>query len=168
MSFQELAEKRYSARKFSGVPVENEKLDLILKAAQTAPTAANRQPQRILVITEKDGLEKVDLCTSCRYGAPLVFFICYESAACWVRPFDGENSGQVDASIVTTHMMLQAEDIGLGTLWVMHFDPAKTVEQFGLGQGIVPVAMLVTGYRTEDSVPSPKHTQRKPLEKLML
>ena len=47
MDFQALAAQRYSLRKYSDRPVEDEKLQLILQAAQSAPTAHNLQPQRI-------------------------------------------------------------------------------------------------------------------------
>ena len=48
MNFKDLTAQRYSLRKFSDRPVEDEKLQLILEAAQSAPTAHNLQPQRIL------------------------------------------------------------------------------------------------------------------------
>jgi nitroreductase len=167
MSFKELAAQRYSVRKFLDKPVDKEKLDLILAAAQNAPTAANKQPQRVLVIDKAPDLAKVDTATSCRFGAPLVFLICYDKAEPWVRPFDKEHAGWVDASIVTTQMMLQAADLGLGTTWVMYFDPAKTREQFQLPEQLVPVAFLPTGYPAEDAAPSDRHPQRHPLDKLV-
>jgi nitroreductase len=102
MNFKELAAARYSVRQFKNKPVEKERLDLILEAARIAPTAANKQPQRILVVNGAEGLEKVDACTPCRFGAPLVFIICYDRNETWIRKFDGAQSGEVDASIVTT------------------------------------------------------------------
>ena len=50
MRFLELAQERYSVRSYSDRPVEQEKIDLILKAAQLAPTAVNYQPQMIYVL----------------------------------------------------------------------------------------------------------------------
>ena len=50
MDFEKLSAERYSLRKFSDRPVEQEKLDLILEAGRNAPTAHNLQPQRIFVI----------------------------------------------------------------------------------------------------------------------
>ncbi|GHV63653.1 nitroreductase [Spirochaetia bacterium] len=167
MDFKELAAKRYSVRKFLDKPVDKEKLDLILAAAQNAPTAHNRQPQRILVIDQAAGLAKVDIVTRCRFGAPLVFMICYDKTEVSIRKYDQENSGWVDASIVTTQMMFQAEDIGLGTTWVMHFDPAKVREQFQLPEQLFPVAFLPTGYPAADAAPSELHFQRHPLDKLV-
>ena len=167
MDFRELAVERYSVRKFRPAPVEKEKLDLVLEAGRNAPTAGNKQPQRILVITQEEGLNKIDQCSRCRFGASVVLLVCFDTNECWVRRFDGEKSGWVDASIVTAQMMLQAADIGLGTTWVMHFDAAKTVEEFHLPENIVPVAMLPLGYPAEDSIPGEMHGLRLPREKLV-
>jgi nitroreductase len=154
-------------RKFKQTPVEKEKLDLVLEAGRNAPTAANKQPQRILVITEAEGLEKVDSCTPCRFGAPVVLLVCFDKDECWVRPFDGERSGWVDASIVTTHLMLQAADIGLGSTWVMYFDAEKARAAFGLPENIVPAALLPLGCPAEDAAPADRHSDRQPRDKLV-
>jgi nitroreductase len=166
MNFSELAAARYSVRNFLDKPVEQEKIALILEAARLAPTAANRQPQRILVIEKSDDLAKVDRCTTCRFNAPLVFLTCYELPTAWVRNYDEEHSGWVDVSIVTTHMMLQAADLGLGTTWVMWFDPSLTRTEFRLPPNLVPVAFLPTGYPASGASPSVQHQTRYPLEKL--
>ena len=50
MSFLDLAKKRYSCRKLSAQPVEEEKLQKILEAGNLAPTAVNKQPFRIWVL----------------------------------------------------------------------------------------------------------------------
>ena len=56
MTFLELAQERYSVRTYSDKPVEREKIDLILKAAQLAPTAVNYQPFRVYVL-ESEGAQ---------------------------------------------------------------------------------------------------------------
>jgi nitroreductase len=168
VNFQELLNKRYSVRSFESKPVENENLQSILEAARIAPTAGNKQPQRILVVQEPKGLEKIDLCTPCRYNSPLVLIVCYDKTVCWTSPFDEGNSGQVDASIVTTYMMLEAEDVGLNSVWVMKFDPAKAIEQFHFGENIVPVSLLVVGYPAKDAQPSDKHSLRFPVDQMLL
>jgi nitroreductase len=165
MDFDVLAAQRYSVRKFKQVPVEPEKVRLILEAGRIAPTAGNTQSARILVITKKDGLDKIDRCTHCRFGAPVVLLVCYDKNECWIRKFDGESSGWVDASIVTTHMMLQSADRGLGSTWVMYFNAATTREEFKLPENLVPVAMLVLGYPAPDAEPADRHSLRHPLEK---
>ena len=162
-SFNDLAAARYSVRSFKAQSVEKEKEALIIEAGRAAPTAKNLQPQRIKVITGDD-LLKVDACTPCRFGAPLVFMVCYDTNVCWVRSFDKAKSGQVDASIVTTHMLFAAQDLGLGTVWVMHFDPAKAIEEFKLPENIIPVALLPVGYISDEAKPGPMHEVRQGLD----
>lgn len=164
MDFDKLLDKRFSVRKFSAAPVEQIKLDAILEAGRIAPTAANRQPQKLLVLNQADALAELDGCTPCRYGAPLALVVCADKDAAWVRKYDEENSCAVDASIVATYMMLAAENLGLGTLWVMHFEPAKLIEAFRLPAHIIPEAILMMGYPTEDAQPSDRHHERNPIE----
>ena len=160
MTFLELAKERYSVRSFKDTPIESEKLRLVLGAGRIAPTACNNQPQRIQVITAPSDLAKVDECTPCRFRAPVVLLVCYDRSVCWARKFDGANSGDVDASIVATHLMLAAQEVGLGTCWVMYFDPMKTAKLFALPENIVPVAFLPIGYPAEDAVPASQHSNR--------
>ena len=168
-SFHTLATNRYSVRKFKSTPVEQDKIDKILDVARIAPTAKNAQPQRIKIIKTDEDIAKIDQCTPGRFGAPLVFLVCYDESVSWTRAtFDGQNSGETDAAIVVTHMMLQACDLGLGSLYVKHFDPAKTIELFGLKKGIIPSALLVVGYAAEDSKPSKMHFDKKPLSDILL
>jgi nitroreductase len=167
-TFLDLAKSRYSVRSFKPDPIPQEALAQVLEAARVAPTACNNQPQRLLVITDPADLTKVDACTPCRFDAPAVLLICYDVGASWKRRFDGASSGEVDASIVTTHMMLAAHDLGLGTCWVMHFDPTKVVELFALPEHIVPVALLPMGYPAEDAAPAPAHAKKLALDALLL
>ena len=167
-TFLELAAERYSVRKYSDKTIEPELLAQVLEAGRIAPTAHNDQPQRIKVITGADLLAKADECTACRFGAPAVLLICYDKTACWTRSFDGALSGEIDAGIVTTHMMLAAHDLGLGTCWVMYFDPAKTIELFDLPENIVPVAMLPIGYPADNARPSKLHDSRFDIEEILL
>jgi len=165
MKFINLAQDRYSLRKFSEKAVEKEKLDLVLEAGRLAPTACNNQPQRILVIEGQEALAKLKKCTRYHFGAPMALLVCYDNAASWKRSFDGKDSGDIDASIVTTHLMLQAAELGLGTTWVGHFDPAAVKKEFLLPENIVAVALLPLGYPAEDAAPNAQlHPNRKPIE----
>jgi nitroreductase len=168
MDFKEVLNRRYSVRSFEGRPVENDKIEAILEAGRVAPTAGNKQPQRIVVVRDPDSLKKMDLCTPCRFGAPLVFIVCYDKTVCWTSPFNTDNSGHVDTSIVNTYMMLTAESLELGTLWVLRFDPAKASEQFRLPENIIPVSSLMVGYPAKDAAPSERHSQRFPKEQMIL
>ena len=70
MNFIELSKKRITVRKYSDKVVEKEKLDLMLEAGNTAPTAKNLQPQRIYVLQSKEALDKLDTLTPCRFRMP--------------------------------------------------------------------------------------------------
>ena len=140
----------------------------ILEAGRAAPTARNNQPQRIKIITAPTDLAKVDECTPCRFDAPMVILVCYDKTVSWKRKFDGAASGEVDASIVVTHLMLAAHELGLGSCWVMYFDPVKTSELFDLSEDIVPMAFLPIGYPADDAAPADSHSQRMELNKIIL
>lgn len=165
MEFIKLAEERYSLRQFSDRKIEKEKLDLILEAGRIAPTACNIQPQRILVIESEEALAKIRRCTSNHFNAPVVLLVCFDRSLCWKRSFDGKSMGDVDASIVTTHMMLQAAELGLGTTWVGYFNPSLVLKEFTLPDNIVPVALLPLGYPAKNATKHPMHSQRNPIEK---
>ena len=167
MEFLKLAEERYSVRKFTTEPVSKEIIDKILKAGHVAPTACNYQPQRIMVINSSEGLTKLKDCTRCHFDAPLALLVCYNKDECWVRKYDGENSGFVDASIVTTHMMMEATELGIGSTWVMHFNPMKMVEAFSIPENIVPVALLVMGHPAPDSEPIDMHSKFRPTDEIV-
>lgn len=159
MDFIELAKKRFSCRKFKTDKVEQEKIDLILEAGYVAPTAVNRQPHKILVLTDKSKLALLKDCTKYDFDAPLCFIICTDKDNAYSRGYDGKNSAEIDAAIVTTHMMLEAQDIGLGTTWVMAFNPVKVRELFNIPQELEIVALLPTGYPADDAVVSPLHSK---------
>lgn len=166
-NFLELAKERYSVRSFLDKPLEKDVLNMILKAGCLAPTGCNMQPQRILVINTKDSIEKLRKCTKCHFNAPSALLICYEKNGCWVRKYDGQTSGAIDASIVTTQMMLEAASLGIGTTWVMHFNPQLIREEFNVPQDVEPVALLVMGYPSPDAQPYPAHSEFKPEEQLI-
>ena len=113
--FMRLASERYSVRKFDGRALEAEIIEKILRAGQLSPTACNRQPQRIAVITSPEGLEKLRRCTGSHFNAPAALLVCHDKEECWKRSYDGASSGDIDAAIVTTHMMLAAWTLGVGT-----------------------------------------------------
>ena len=119
-----------------------------------APTAVNYQPQKIYVLKSPEALQKVRSITRSTYEAPLVFLVCSDTDRSWHSPFvSGYDSGEMDASIVCTHMMLEAEDLGLGSVWVLLFDPEKVRKAFHLPEHIVPHCLLPVGYPSQNATP---------------
>lgn len=163
MEFSDLLKERHSIRKFKKDKVEQEKLDKILEAGKTSPTSVNYQPQVVLVLDSEESLLKLKECTPFHFYAPLALIVCYDKNISWKRSFDNKEMGEVDASIVTTHMMLEVTNLGLGTTWVGHFDPEKLIKAFSIPDNLVPVAILPIGYASDESKPHPYHYTRKPV-----
>jgi len=164
MDFFELIEKRYSVRAYESRPVEEEKLRKVLDAARLAPTAANRQPFRFIVI-KTEGRES-ELKRIYRpdwfVQAPLVICACAVPDEGWTRS-DGKDYYDVDTTIAMDHLILAAANLGLGTCWIAAFDPAPTREILGLPDDIEPVALTPLGYPADK--PRPKN--RKSLANLV-
>jgi nitroreductase len=165
MEFSELIEKRYSVRAYKPDPVEDEKLQQVLEAARLAPTAANLQPFRLIVIhTAGREAELMRI-----YGrnwfveAPLVICACGIPSQGWVRRSDGKSYTDVDVSIVMDHLVLAAADVGLGTCWIGAFDPDAAREVLGLPDGVEPIAFTPLGYPAD----RPRPKKRKPLSDLV-
>ena len=168
MDFYELIKERYSVRKYADKPVEAEKLQKVLAAGAAAPTAKNQQPQRIYVLESREAIEKIRAITRCAFNAPVVLLVCGDKEAAWTNPFNGRNSAEMDCSIVTTQMMLQAQELGLGTCWVCWFDTQQTKEAFHIPEGQEVFALLPLGYPAEGSHPSATHDSRKGLEETVV
>lgn len=164
MDFLALAKQRYSVRKYLDKPIENEKLMKILEAGRVAPTAANYQPQRILAITKKEGLEKIAKAANI-FGAPTALVVCADTDAVWTRSYDKKKVGDIDASIVTTHMMLQATELGIGSLWICKFEPTVLRREFDIPTNLDPVNILAIGYADCQPAPPERHDKlRLPLQ----
>jgi nitroreductase len=168
MDFMEIAKKRYAVRKYSSKAVEKEKLMKILEAGRIAPTGANKQPQRMIVIQEEEGMEKLKKCANV-YGAPLAIIICADHNVTWKRPFDDKDIADIDVSIVTDHMMLEATELGLGTVWICYFDPEVLRKEFNIPEGVEAVNILAIGYDAGESLSPNRHDKlRKPLESMVV
>lgn len=167
MDFLNLAKKRYSCRSFLKKKVKKEKIEKILEAGRVAPTAVNFQPQRILVLDDEEKLSRLNECTKYGWGAPIVMVICYDKTISWKRQYDNKDEGIVDASIVATHMMLEIQDLGLGTTWIGSFDPEKVREIYKIPENLEIISLMPVGYPAEDAKPSSSHEKRNSMEEIV-
>lgn len=167
MNFTDIAKARYSVRSYCDRKVEPEKLAQILEAAHVAPTAANRQPVRLLVVQSEEGLARIGRAANI-YHAPLAVIVCADHSREWVRPFDGKPSGDIDASILTDHMMLQATELGLGSVWICFFKPDVLRRELQLPENLEPVNILAVGYADGERPDAGRHaSERIPMEQLV-
>lgn len=170
MSFLELAHDRYSCRAFTNEPVTDEELAQLLEAVRFAPTAKNAYPVKVWVFKSAEALNKIRSCTRCHFDAPLLVLFGADSTNknAFVRPSDGQNAAIGDATIVATHYMLEAADLGLNTCWVGLFDTPKINEAFPQTCGYDLVGLFPTGHADpKKGDPSPRHTERKELDEFV-
>ena len=167
MDFITIAKKRCSIRNYTDQKVEPEKVEKILEAAHVAPTAANLQPIHLIVVQSEDGLAKVSKAAGI-YGAPLAIIVCADHNKAWVRPFDQKQTGDIDASILTGHMMLQATELGRGSVWVCYFKPDVLSQEFDLPANLEPINILAVGYAGEEFADPELHNRmRIPVSELV-
>lgn len=164
MDFQELIEKRYSVRAYTADPVPDDMLEKVLRAARLAPTAANRQAFRVIVLrtdTQKEALQRVYR-SQWFVQPPIVLAVIGCPSESWVRG-DKRNYCDVDAAIVMDHIVLAATDLGLGTCWVGAFDPDQARDVLNLPADAEPLVFTPLGFPADE----PKEKTRKPLTELV-
>lgn len=167
MDFLELSKKRYSVLNYQKKDIPAELINKILEAAISAPTACNFQPQKIKFINTDEDRAKLNRVVPSKYYVPAAFLVCYDKNTCWTRNIDEKTSGEIDASIVTTHMMMEATDLGLGSIWVMYWNPKAMKKEFELPEQYVPVALLIIGYAEENIEPHKGHFIRKEIQEIV-
>ena len=163
MEFKDVVRNRFSCKKYGEKQVEKEKLDAILEAGRLAPTAKNLQEQHIYVVQSAEALAKIDKVTPCRYGAPTVLVVAFDSENVFTYPGGKRDSGTEDATIVATHMILAAADEGVDSCWVNFLDPEQLAQELGLPENEEVLMVMDLGYAAEGAGPRPNHASRKPL-----
>jgi nitroreductase len=164
MEFLELVKQRYSVRAYKSEPIENDKLQKVLEAAQLAPTACNLQPFQLIVVHTKGREKELQRIYGASWfvQAPIIICACGKPSESWVRT-DGENYCDIDVTIAMDHLILAAADLGLGTCWIGAFNPEAAREILGLPDDVKPVAFTPLGY-PDDRV---KTKNRKSIDHLV-
>jgi nitroreductase len=164
MDVLETIAARYSVRAYRDEPVAEEMLQKVLEAARLAPTAANRQPFRLLVLHTRGREAEIARIYQRPWftQAPLVLGMVAVPSEAWKR-MDGKLYDEVDATIAMDHLILAAASLGLGTCWVAAFDPAAAREVLGLPSDVEPIAFTPLGYPADQ----PRTKSRRPLTDLV-
>jgi nitroreductase len=162
MDFFELIHARQSVRVYQPKPVEEEKLQAILKAVKSAPSAGNYQAFEVYIVTG----ERCATLSAATFGqdfvakAPLSLVFAMNPSRCQYQP--PELFAMQDTSIACTFAMLAVTELGLGGCWVGAFVPEKLSQALALPAGVTPVAVLSIGYAAE----TPERTSRRLVEEL--
>ena len=161
MDFSELADKRYSCRKFSDKKVDDSLIKEIIETANKAPTAVNKQPVKVFWMDSDKAKDAIGKCTPYTFGAQSFLLVGYKEDEGWVRGYDKRPFADVDGSIVSTYIMMALKDLGLDTTWVGSFDPSVLKDAFAELKEYELIAIFPIGYKADDAEPSPRHTVRK-------
>jgi len=165
MEFNEVIKRRYSVRSYRSNPVPDADLASVLETARSAPTAANCQPFKIIVIHTEDREAELQQIYPSEWftQAPLLLCICSLPGKAWER-HDGKNYADVDAAIVMDHLVLAAVNLGLGTCWVAAFDVPTARRVLNIPDEWEPIAFTPLGYAQG----YPKARARRPLSDLVI
>jgi nitroreductase len=157
---------RCSVRKFEDRPVEEDKLLQVLEAARVAPSAANRQPWRFIIIETPATIAQIAPEWVADSKAPLLIVACGDHRQAWRRR-DGKDHTDIDVAIAVDHMTLIAAELGLGTCWICSFDAFRCASVLELPDQLEPVVLLPLGYPAESKDPNRHGVDRKPLEEIV-
>jgi len=164
MDFLELAKKRCTTRGFTDKKIVKDDLIRILSAARVAPSACNKQPQRIIVVQKPDNILKVQKAYQ-TFGSQCILIVCQDKSNPLIRPFDGKCSGDLDIGIICDHIMLAARELNIGSVMVGLFDPQIIRKEFKVPEDIEPTALIILGYPEKGFLSPERHTtERKALE----
>lgn len=153
MEYYDLIRTRESIRNYdAGKPVPGDVLERILEAGRLAPSACNNQPWRFLVISSREMLAKVRDCYDREWfkQAPHVLVIAGLKDKAWVRGFDGYNSIETDLAIAMTHILLAAENEGVGGCWIENYNPGLLYKALNVPENQVIYGITPLGYTKPD------------------
>lgn len=143
--------KRRSIRKYLDKEVEQEKIDLLLKAAMNAPSAGNQQPWEFYVIKDKTIIEKLSESSPyarCLKNAPLAIVPVYRKENLRFKSY-----AHIDMSICCENLWLEATELGLGCVW-LGIAPIKermeiVNEIIDIDESLESFAIMAIGYPGE-------------------
>jgi nitroreductase len=155
MEYTELIRNRESIRNYDpNRSVPKEILERILDAGRLAPSAHNLQPWKFLVISSSALLEKVKACYNRDWikDTPHILVVLGLRDQAWNRNYDGYNSVETDVAIAITHIILAAENEGVGTCWIAAYNPALLKEALNPKEnelifGITPLGYPKPGFQ---------------------
>jgi nitroreductase len=152
---------RTSIRAFQNRPVEDEKIEQLLRAAMAAPSACNKQPWRFVVIKE----ERMRKAIAAQFHnipmvehAPVAIVVCGDMNH--TMPEEGQAYWIQDASAATENILLEAHDMGLGAVWCGIYPIMERVAALKkllvMPEHIIPLNVIPLGYPAETKTPKDK------------
>ncbi len=157
----EAIRKRRSVRRYEETGVSDAEIKQVLDAARYAPSWANLQGWNILVVKDAGVRGRVSEAIEGNPGAkavavaPVLIAVCMNPDAS--GSFPGRDYFMVDAGILMDHVMLEAADMGLGTVFIGHFDEDKVREVLGIPEPWRVVGLTPLGVPAKMPGERPRH-----------
>ncbi len=142
----DIIKRRRSVRKFDGEKIPEEHMEQMLEAGRWAPSGANAQPWRFIVVTRKETLAAI--AESCFYKifksrhvgeAGAVVVICAD-------PDAGSQTYHLDAAIAGANMTLMATSLGIGSCWIGAFEEQTLKNMLHIPDKLKIIALITFGY----------------------
>lgn len=154
---------RRSIRKYTEKKIEESKVKLLLEAAMSAPSAHNEQPWHFVVINKREILDKIPdfhPYSQMLKQAPLAILVCGDT-----NILDNEDFWVQDCSAATENILVEASNIGLGSVWLGVYPKKELMngvrELAGLPEGIVPFSLISIGYPAYQKEPSSRYSETR-------
>ena len=157
MKFTDVIESRTSIRTYCDKDVEEGKVTYVLECARVAPSWANRQCWRFIVVRDKEkikALSKTSIVNRWLRKVPIIVVACGDPVSSGVN--NNIDYFAVDVAIAMEHIILAATDIGLGSCWIADFDEKKVKDLLDIPNRIRVVALTPLGYPAQKSGMSDK------------
>ncbi|MCQ2228756.1 MAG: nitroreductase family protein [Bacteroidales bacterium] len=160
MTLDEIITSRTSIRKYTSQVPSKDLLQQVAEAARQAPSAVNKQPWRVVIVTNSQKLAELRLAYNREWfsTAQAIIVVIGNHNQSWHRA-DGKDHCDIDIAIATEHMALKATDLGLSTCWVCNFDPELANRAMNISDGEEVCVFLPIGYADPETPVKPH--QRK-------
>lgn len=166
MKVLEVIQKRRSVRKYKEDPIPEEALLRVLEAARLAPSGKNFQPWKFIVVKDKALKEKLAQASAGQFfmaEAPIIIVGCGFPDNCYARMGRYMKSWSVDVTIALEHLILQAQEEGLGTCWIGSFEEEEVKAILNVPEEVKVLALTPLGYPDE----IPRFRGRKSLDEII-
>nr|MDO8112358.1 nitroreductase family protein [Candidatus Sigynarchaeota archaeon] len=162
MEFNDVIQKRHSVRKFKPDPVPMDVVKRVVNAARLAPSWANMQGVRYIIVASKEQVEKVANSIGPKWAKTAPMFVAAISDEKWSGKRGDLAYFMLDVGIAFEHLVLAATNEGLGTCWLGAFNEEKLKPVLDIQKKNRIVAMTPLGYPAEE----PKASPRKELSEI--
>ena len=166
MKVLDVIQKRRSVRKYKEDPIPEKALMRVLEAARLAPSGKNFQPWKFIIVKDKALKEKLAQASAGQFfmaEAPIIIVGCGFPDNCYAHMGRYMKSWSVDVTIALEHLILQAQEEGLGTCWIGSFEEEEVKAILNIPENVKVLALTPLGYPDE----IPRFRGRKNLDEII-